>query len=125
VREVPNPFGVVDQLDEAERSLYDALDKTPPPKVLLKREAQVATVGWVERYVGTHARYCPALRQLRFLTAGALVLLGAVLAVNIMWVYSADSIVQAAVRKALVEQGVIRATLASTTRAAVATVGTP
>ncbi len=94
-----NPFGIVDKLSAIEQAEFDALDKTPPPEELLKELRKPATVGWVRKYVGVHSRWCPAQRMLRRLGISALVLTGAVLALNIFGALSAKAMFKEAVRE--------------------------
>jgi hypothetical protein len=93
-----NPFGVIEKLNEVEQAEFDALDNTPPPEALLKELRKHASVGWVRKYVATHSRWCPAQRMLRRLGVAALVLTGAVLALNIFGALSAKAMFKEAVR---------------------------
>lgn len=102
-----NPFGIIEQLSEAEKAQYDALDRTPPPALLAKEWRQPATVGWTKRYVDTHARWCPSLRVLRRLGISALVLMGIVLTLNVAGLFAAKAIFRAAVKEILIEQQLI------------------
>jgi hypothetical protein len=92
-----NPFGIIDPLsDIGER---DALDKTPAPHTLRDALNETATVGYVQRYVGTHQRWCPALRVLRRWSMFACVLLGMVLVLNVWGLVSAKAVFQTAVQE--------------------------
>jgi hypothetical protein len=102
-----NPFGIIEELSEAEKAQYDALDRTPPPAMLAKEWRQHATVGWTKRYVDTHARWCPSLRVLRRLGVSALILMGVVLTLNVVGVIAAKSLFRSAVRQVLIEQNLI------------------
>ena len=104
-----NPFGIIEQLNEAERAQYDALDKTPPPEELAREWRRNATVGWVKRYVDTHSRWCPALFLLRKLAVAALVVSALVLVLNVVGVVAAKAVFRQAVRQVLVEQNLIHA----------------
>ena len=92
-----NPFGVVDPISDSKEQ--EALDKTPAPHTLDAALREPASVGWVQAYVGTHQRWCPALRVLRRWSVLACVLLGALLALNATGWLSAKSTFREAVRE--------------------------
>ena len=104
-----NPVGIIEKLSELEQAEYDALDRTPPPEDILRELRKSATVGWVRKYVDTHSRWCPAQRMLRRLAIAALILIGAVLALNVTGALVAKAAFRAAVREVLVEQGLLHA----------------
>lgn len=91
-----NPLGIIDPLTDTGEQR--ALDETPAPHVLQEALAETATVGYVQRYVGTHQRWCPALRVLRRWSVLACVLLGILLALNTIGWISAKSLFRDAVR---------------------------
>ena len=97
-----NPLsGILAQLTEVERAQYDALDKTPPPEDLLKEFRKPASVGWVKRYVDTHARYCPAVLLLRKYVIGALVVSVLSLALNVFRFVQDKTVIREAVHEAM------------------------
>ena len=99
-----NPLGIIDQLSQAERAQYDALDKTPPPEDLLKEFRKPASVGWTKRYVDTHAKYCPAVLLLRKYAIAALVVSILSLGLNVAKSMGDDAVIRQTIRKALAAQ---------------------
>jgi hypothetical protein len=120
-----NPLGIIDPLTDTGEQR--ALDETPSPHALQEALNEGATVGYVQRYVHTHQRWCPALRVLRRWSVLACVLLGALLTLNTIGWFTAKSVfkevvaagvraelkeaVRVEVREALKELGVIHAQL--------------
>lgn len=92
-----NPFGIIDPISDTGEQ--NALEETPPPHKLSNALNETATVGYVQRYVGTHQRWCPALRVLRRWSQIACVLLGVVLVLNVWGLVSAKAVFQAAVQE--------------------------
>ena len=92
-----NPFGIIDPLSDTGEQR--ALDQTPTPHAITESLNEPATVGWVQRYVGTHQRWCPALRVLRRWSVLACVLLGMLIALNAVGWLSAKSVFREAVRE--------------------------
>ena len=104
-----------------------ALDETPAPHLLTAAQNENATVGYVQRYIGTHQRWCPALRVLRRWSVLACMLLGGLIILNSIGWLSAKAVFREAVRegvrselkesvrdevlKALKELGIIHAQL--------------
>jgi hypothetical protein len=92
-----NPYGIIDPLTDTGEQ--NALDHTPAPHTITADLNEPATVGWVQRYVGTHQRWCPALRVLRRWSVLACVLLGMLIALNAVGWLSAKSVFREAVRE--------------------------
>ena len=95
----PNTFGggIVEPLSNEQEQA--ALDRTPAPQTISETMAAAATVGYVQKYVGTHQRWCPALRVLRRWSIFACVLLGALITLNAVGWISAKSVFVEAVRE--------------------------
>ena len=112
----------------------DALAATPSPHALREAMDEAATVGYVQRYVGTHQRWCPALKVLRRWSVIACVLLGVLISFNLLGAFMAKSLLREAVReglraelreqvdtevrKALTEMGIVHAELEAITNGA-------
>jgi len=92
-----NPFGVIDPMTDTGEQR--ALDETPAPHTLKAALNETATVGYVQRYVGTHQRWCPALRVLRRWSVLACILLGGLLVLNSVGWLSAKAVFREAVRE--------------------------
>lgn len=97
-------FGIVERLSEADKAEFDALDKTPSPEDLRKELNKPATVGWVKRYVHTHATWCPAQRTLKRIGYASLVLLGVVLTLTIVREYTLKRYLQDVIHEVLVRE---------------------
>lgn len=92
-----NPFGIIDPLSDTGEQC--ALNETPAPHALAAALNEPATVGYVQRYIGTHQRWCPALRVLRRWSVLACILLGGLLVLNSVGWLSAKAVFREAVRE--------------------------
>jgi hypothetical protein len=94
-------FGVLDPTADADGQR--ALDETPSPHEIASSLNEPATVGYVQRYVLTHQRWCPALRVLRRWSMAVAVGVGFVLALQAVGIFSAKAVIAQIVEKAMDE----------------------